>query len=174
MPLFPSIGEIDVVRLQDSDLPQLSRLCSACTAFFELVEGQPGSEATAAEILADLSPELARGTKHVFGFMKRNELIGVAELLQGYPSPSEWFIGLLLLHPSHRGAGLGTRLCNALMAWIGREGGTAVRLLVQHQNHRARGFWERQRFSVERETISRVGHLESPASVFLRAIREAA
>ena len=170
MPLFPSVGDIDVVRLHDSDLPQLTRLCSACTAFFELVEGQPASEATAAEILGDWGPEVARGTKHVFGFMKRNELIGVAELLQGYPSPGEWFIGLLLLHPSYRGAGLGTELCNALMTWIGGEGGTAVRLLVQHQNHKARAFWERQQFSVERETTAHVGHLESPASVFLRAI----
>ena len=174
MPLFPTITDVDVVRLGESDLPQLSRLCLACTAFFELVEGRAGGDATAAEILGPLAPEQERGTKHVFGFKRRDELIGVAELLQGFPSPTEWFIGLLLLHPDYRGTGLGARLCTGIIDWIRDEGGIAVRLVVQHQNHRARAFWKRQGFSVEREMISGAGRLESGGWIFLRGIREVA
>lgn len=148
-------AEIDVVRLDETDLPRLSHFCRDCTAFFELVAGHPGGEATAAEMLGPLAPEYARGTPHVFGFERNGELIGVAELLQGYPSEREWCIGLLLLHPEQRRGGLGTRLCTNLLEWIRAEGGTAVRLVVQHQNPRARVFWERQGFAFERDDGSR-------------------
>lgn len=172
MTLLPIIADVDVVRLEKTDLPRLSRFCVDCTAFFELVEGQPGGEATAAEILGPLDPEHARGTRHVFGFQRNDELIGVAELLQGYPSAREWYIGLLLLHPEHRRRGLGARLCSEILDWIRVQGGTAVRLVVQHQNHLARVFWERQGFSVEREVVSQVGRLRSPVWILLRPIGE--
>ena len=170
MTLIPTITYAGVVRLEMTDLPRLSRLCMACTDFFELIEGQPGGEATAAEIIGPLSSEYACGTKHVFGFESDDELIGVAEYLEGYPSAREWFIGLLLLHPEHRRKGLGARLSTDLLDWIKVQGGVAVRLLVQHQNHLARVFWERQGFSVERELVLRVGRLSSPVWILLRTV----
>jgi ribosomal protein S18 acetylase RimI-like enzyme len=169
---LPTIPDVDVVRLEEADLPRLSRFCGDCTAFFELVEGQPGGEATAAEILGPLDPEHARGTKHVFGVQLNDELIGVADLLQGYPSAGEWFIGLLLLHPEQRGTGLGARLCAEIVEWIRVQGGNAVRLVVQHQNPLARVFWERQGFSVEREAESGGRH-HSRVWILLRRIEDA-
>ncbi|MGZ5444569.1 MAG: GNAT family N-acetyltransferase [Thermoanaerobaculia bacterium] len=170
MTLLPTIADADVIRLQQTDLPRLSRLCADCTAFFELIEGQSGGEATAADILGPLAPEHARGTKHVFGLQRDDELIGVAELLDGYPSAQEWFIGLLLLHPEHRRGGLGARVCAALLDWIRVRGGVAVRLVVQHQSPLARVFWERQGFSVEREAVSHVGRLDNPVWILLRQL----
>ena len=174
MTLPPIIADANVVRLEETDLPRLSRLCVDCTAFFELVEGQPGGDATAAEILGPLASEYARGTRHVFGLQRNDELIGVADLLQGYPSAREWFIGLLLLHPEHRGGGLGARLCRDILDWIRVQGGIAVRLVVQHQNQRARAFWERQGFFIEQEVVARAGHLSGPVWILLRPIGDAA
>lgn len=171
MPTFTA--DADLVRLDQTDLPRLSRLCADCSAFFELVEGQPGGAATAAEILGPLDPEHAHGTRHVFGVQKNNELIGVVDLLQGHPSAREWYIGLLLLHPEHRGGGLGARLCTEILDWIRVQGGVAVRLVVQHQNSLARDFWERQGFSVEREVVSRVGRLESAVWILRHPMRKA-
>lgn len=153
-----------LVPLTAADLARLSRLCVACTDFFELVEGTPGGEATAAEILGPLPTEYARGTKHVFGLARADELVGVVDLLEGYPSPREWYIGLLLLLPDDRGKGLGAQVCAEILRWIGVRGGTAVRLIVQHQNPRARVFWERMGFSLEREAVTKSG----PVWVMLR------
>jgi ribosomal protein S18 acetylase RimI-like enzyme len=41
------------------------------------------------------------------------------------------------------------------------QGASAIRLVVQKQNARARAFWEKQGFAVEREAVSRNGLLES-------------
>jgi GNAT superfamily N-acetyltransferase len=163
-----TIDGAEVVRLGERDLPRLARFCEQCTAFFELVEGRPGGEATAAEMLAPLEPPYAAGTQHLFGIERKGELIGVADLLQGFPAAGEWYIGLLLLHPDRRSEGLGARACAAALAWIRAEGGVAVRLIVQQQNPRARAFWERQGFAFEREAIVQAGQLSSPVAVLLR------
>jgi len=123
-----------VVRLAADDLAKLSRLCLACTGFYEMVEGHPASDATAAEILGPLAPEYAACVKHVFAVMKDGALIAVIELLQGHPSARDWCIGLLLVNPQHRRRGLGARLCTAILDWIAEHDGAMVRLVVQQQN----------------------------------------
>lgn len=141
----------EVVRLDEADFSALSRLCLRSTTFFELIDGRPATEATAAEILGPLAPEYAHGTKHVFGLKLSRELIAVAELLQGYPHATDWYIGLLLIDPSCRRQGLGARFCAGMLTWIRQLGGSAVRLVVQEQNADARMFWERQGFEIESE-----------------------
>jgi ribosomal protein S18 acetylase RimI-like enzyme len=149
--------------LTAADLGRLEILCRECTEFFELVQGQPGGTDTAAEILGPLPSNVTSGAKRVFGLERGNELIGVVELLAGFPLPNEWYVGLLLLRPDARSAGAGTLVWEDLRKRITIEGATAVRLIVQKQNSGARRFWERQGFAVEKEMVAKVGKLESQA-----------
>ena len=152
-----------VVRLGNADRELLSRLCIRCSGFFELIEGRPANDATADEILGPLSSEYARRTKHVWGVEENGELIAVAELLQGHPSIHDWYIGLLLIAPEHRGKRLGRRFCAAILDWIAGQNGVMVRLVVQHQNPRARAFWEREGFAIENEVLQQSGRLHGAA-----------
>ena len=162
--------DADAVRLDEADLPALSRLCLKCTAFYELVEGKPATDATAAEILGPLSSEYAHGVRHVWGVKRGGELIAVADLLQGHPDVRDWYIGLLLIDPKHRRQGLGTQFCTGILNWIGSLGGSTVRLIVQQQNAGARSFWERQGFEIEREVLNRSGRRESVVWILVRRI----
>jgi ribosomal protein S18 acetylase RimI-like enzyme len=164
-----TVGELKALPLQEADLPALSRLCLRCSAFFELIEGAPASEMTAAEILRPLADEYARGTKHVFGIHADGEVIAVAELLQGHPTATDWYIGLLLVDPTHRRIGIGRRFASAILNWIVDNGGAAVRLVVQQQNSAAATFWMRQGFEVENEIFTRTGHRKSLSWVFVRS-----
>jgi ribosomal protein S18 acetylase RimI-like enzyme len=155
-------------RLTAADLPRLLQLCQSCAAFYELVEGQPPSDETAAEILGPLEARYARGTKHVWGVEKEGALIAVAELLEGYPSTHDWYIGLLLVAPAHRRQGVGAQLCAALVRWMSERGASVVRLVVHLQNAGARAFWGRQGFTVEREDFKRSGRLEGPVWILSR------
>jgi ribosomal protein S18 acetylase RimI-like enzyme len=98
----------------------------------------------------------------------------VAEILEGFPGPSEWQIGLLMVLPHLRGIGLGTNVWLGIRDWICRQGGTLVRLIVQKQNSGARRFWEKNGFSVEKEAIVKVGKLSSTVWVMLLRLGEAA
>jgi ribosomal protein S18 acetylase RimI-like enzyme len=159
-----------VVQLTEVDLPRLKDLCLACTDFYELVEGQPPTEATAAEILGPLEPRYADGTKHVWGIEAHGTLIAVAELLEGHPSSLDWYIGLLLVTPERRREGLGARFCETLLTGMATHGATTVRLVVHQQNGGARRFWKRRGFSTERELVKRSGHLEGPVSILVRSL----
>lgn len=144
------------------DRDRLKHLCRDCKDFFECVEGQPGGREAADELLGPLPSTLA-GTKHVLGVERDGALIGVVELLAGYPTLNTWCVGLFLLRPDVRGAGAGTALWQELRPWMIQEGAMAARLIAQKQNPSARRFWERQGFRVEKELLATAGRLESQA-----------
>jgi ribosomal protein S18 acetylase RimI-like enzyme len=154
-----------------ADHQRLEHLCIACTDFFECIEGQPGGRETAAELLGPLAPDVSSGEKSLVGVEIGGELVGVVELLAGYPGPTEWYIGLLLLRPDRRGAGAGTAVWEHLRQRMTQGGATTVRLIVQQQNPRARRFWERQGFAVERELVAKAGKLESPVWLLHRSLQ---
>jgi ribosomal protein S18 acetylase RimI-like enzyme len=160
------------IRLTEADLPRLLQLCRSCADFYQLVEGQAPSGATAAEILGPLEAKYARGTKHVRGVEKEGALVAVAELLEGYPAAHDWYIGLLLVAPEHRRQNVGTQLCAALLRWMSERGASLVRLVVHQQNAGARSFWERQGFTLEREAFKRSGRLEGPVWILSRSGRQ--
>ena len=159
-----------VVPLGDPDLPRLKDLCLACTAFYELIEGQPATEATAAEILGPLGPKYPHGTKRVWGVEADGKLVAVAELLEGHPTPHEWYIGLLLVAPEHRRQGLGGNFCRVILERLAARGATAARLVVHQQNAVARAFWEKQGFALERAVVKRSGRMEGPVAIFVRSV----
>jgi ribosomal protein S18 acetylase RimI-like enzyme len=168
MTSLPAIAGVRSFRLAAADQARLLQLCQSCAAFYELIEGQPPGDETAAEILGPLESKYARGIKHVWGVEKEGALIAVAELLEGYPSAHDWYIGLLLVAPEHRRRGVGAQLCAAIVRWMGRRGASVVRLVVHQQNAGARTFWERQGFAFERETFKRSGRLEGPVWILAR------
>jgi ribosomal protein S18 acetylase RimI-like enzyme len=162
MSAFPIVTAASVVLLDQRDQSRLSELCRQCTDFFALVEGQAGGSETAAELLGPLHGDVT-GTKLVFGIARRGVLVGVAELLEGFPGPKDWYVGLLLLVPAARGKGLGTEVWLGLRDWMHGRGAAVVRLVVQKQNLPARAFWAKNGFTVEKEIVGKVGKLESPA-----------
>ena len=157
-------------RLGPADLGRLAELCVRCSDFFELIGGEPATEATAAEILGPLAEKVARGTKHVWGLEEGGRLMAVTELLQDYPAAGEWYVGLFLIAPERRRQGLGARICAAIRDWIAGQGGTTLRLVVQPQNGDARRFWEREGFAIEREVMSRTGRLEGAVAVLKASV----
>jgi len=162
-----------VVRLKSSDLPRVTDLCVACREFYELIEGQPATEATAAEILGPLEAAYAHGTKHVWGVEAPDgALMSIVELLEGHPTPQAWYIGLLLVAPERRRQGLGSEACRALLEWLALRGATTVRVVVHLENDIARAFWERQGFVLEREVSKRSGRLEGRVGIFIQDVAE--
>ena len=172
--MTPIVDGVSMVPLGERDQPRLAELCHRCTEVFELLEGQPGGPATAAEILGPLPEHVTSGTKQVFGIERRDDLIGFAEVLEGYPGPNDWYVGWLVLSPDVRGAGVGTNVWVGLRDWIREREAVVVRLVVQKQNPSARIFWERQGFTVEKEVVAKAGRLESPAWRMLLSLRPAA
>ena len=65
MASLPAMNGVHSRPISAADFPRLLQLCQSCTDFYELVEGHPPSDETAAEIVGPLDAKYARGTKHV-------------------------------------------------------------------------------------------------------------
>ena len=77
--------------------------------------------------------------------------IGAIELIEGYPQPEIWYLGLIFLVPAWRCAGHGRRWLNAIGEWIAFRGGRELRLAVVAGNPDAKRLYERLGYVVIRE-----------------------
>lgn len=125
-------------------------LCERCRGFVALVTGsQPSAaelDAWATEILVDRPPGYPDAQKWVLGMEGPDGLVGVWDLMLGYPGPDAAFVGLFVLDPTQRGAGQGRRALDRIERWVVDQGIRSIRLAVQMNNPRARVFWERAGF----------------------------
>jgi GNAT superfamily N-acetyltransferase len=135
---------VTITRLSDADQPAIDDLYARCADFVALDPnaGPP------VRLLHGLPDDAVPERQHVFGFWDGSALIGTVEVLCGYVEPADWWIGLLMLDPRHRGAGLGHRAFEAVLAWA-RASGEAKRLwiAVAPANVRALQFWQREGFA---------------------------
>ena len=150
-PNFPQLNSPDetVHPLDDRDLGEISALLTACDDFSILVSGQPHQAEDAFGLLHDLPPMKTEADKQVLGFRDRNgKLCGVLDLVSGYPEESVAFIGLLLLLPETRGAGLGRRITQSVETWARGAGFKALMLGVVEENIDGLCFWKACGFEV--------------------------
>jgi GNAT superfamily N-acetyltransferase len=137
-----------ITRLTDADQPAIDDLYARCADFLA-VDPNAGPPV---RLLRGLPADAVEERQHVFGFWEDATLMGTLEVLCGYVEVKDWWIGLLMLDPRLRGAGLGHRAVDAVMAWA-RTSGVAQRLwiAVAPANEHGLRFWKREGFE-ERST----------------------
>jgi GNAT superfamily N-acetyltransferase len=142
----PQFAEIPlgIWRLREltrSDLPALQSLLERGSDYFLLHEGRHPT-ATEARDEWDVVPSgTPRSHKHLLGLLGP-DLVGVAEVVRGWPRPATWNIGLLLLDPAVRRHGAGARTVSAIDAWAARSGADRLRISVIAANAGALDFWQ--------------------------------
>jgi GNAT superfamily N-acetyltransferase len=130
-----------------ADAAALQSLFDRCSEFFELTEGAAGN---AADELRLRAPGKSAEETFCFGAFRDDRLVGFIHLTRDHPKPNEWWLGLLLLDPDVRGAGLGVEVHEALRSWSLANDARVMWLGVLEQNPLADRFWRRLGY-VERE-----------------------
>jgi RimJ/RimL family protein N-acetyltransferase len=129
--------------LSAGDLDLVIRLNETCRDFFFFQNGLPPSENDAREIFEFLPPQSDGVTKLPIGIFNSGKLVGVMDVLRGYRTSSEWYIGFMLLAPSVRGQGFGSEIHNEFASYARRQGTHRLLLAVLEANESARRFWTR-------------------------------
>jgi ribosomal protein S18 acetylase RimI-like enzyme len=140
-----------------TDLDALQALHLRCADFVEATTGHQPRDDEAARLLAGLPPGKTLADKQVLGVHRDGEMVGVVDLLHGYPGPTDWYVGLLLITPEARGNGLGTSVVDEIVKRVIAEGGRALHLVVREDNPRAVAFWRRRRFELIDRRIQDLG-----------------
>ena len=126
----------------EADATAVRDFCRRCSAFFALVAAESDADEAARSLLEARPISIAPVRKHVVGILRGNECVAIVDLLEDFPQPAEWYVGLLLLAPDERHHGLGTAIWNAMEAWLRLQGVRRIRLIVQEQNPHAAQFWQ--------------------------------
>ena len=162
-----------VQPLGEADAPRLQALFEACPDYFE----RCGLPLAADEALQDLRstppPDFAWAAQWHLGLVRPggDGLVAVLQVCSEAPAPGVWHLGLLMVHPAHRGQGLARRLVAALEAWALQSGARWLRLGVVAGNEPAERFWCRQGFRELRRRVSQgAGQPPGPVRVLLKGL----
>ena len=129
----------------------LQPLFEACSDYFLLSEGQPASPSAARDEFFALPPGVPAASKFVLAAADPDgSCVALVEGLRHYPQPGIWYLGLMLVRPSHRRGGLGGMLYREFEAWASSAGASELRLCVFDSSPEALRFWQRQGFAFHR------------------------
>lgn len=138
-------------RLGPEHAPALQDLFSRCPDYFDLVEGHPATPDAAEKEFSDRPANTAAEDCFVFGLrLPEKPLTGVLQAFRHYPAQNHWYIGLLLLDPAARAAGLGAAFYQNFESWAAAQGAVKILIAVLTDNLRAHPFWQRQSFILPR------------------------
>jgi GNAT superfamily N-acetyltransferase len=139
--------------LGDKDAGEVQALLEKCVDYCLLVDGHPPGPSSASLLISDCPPGKSIDDKVVLGiYSLRKKMIGVLDAIRDYPSPGDWWIGLLLLDPAYRQKGLGSMTIRSFEDWVGMQRARRILLGVVEANDRALRFWRSAGFEqVERQ-----------------------
>ena len=140
----------DIRRLDDSDADSILNLCRKNTQFYEYCEAEPTLE----QVLNDLhiTPSgISLSDKYYIGFYRKETLIAVMDLIDGYPEPETAFIGFFMMNKDLQGQGTGTAIIRETSAYLKTAGKTTIRLAIDKGNPQSTQFWKKNGFIVIKE-----------------------
>lgn len=136
---------VDIVLrpLHPDDTDALQALVESDPGYAERVTGHPPGAADAQSLLMMRPPDLAEHDKLVLGAWEGDDLIGVVDLLRGWPDADTVHVGLLQVHGAQQGRGLG-RVIHEQVLRLVRDWPGMVRLraaIVATNAAQADPFW---------------------------------
>jgi len=122
-------------RLAPPDLSDLQAMFVRATDYFELATGRGPARDEAERAFVGGPPTVAVSDKLTVGiFDETDGLVGVLDAVPGFPAPGTCSIGMLLLEPAARGAGLGGAVLAAFETWVATRGTGRVRTALGAQH----------------------------------------
>ena len=130
-----------------ADLVLITDFFSAVADYIYLERGEGPGPAVIHEFFTDAPPGCDPAASHRLGLWNAQDLVAIADMSHGYPSPDAAYIGLFLVHHATRGTGAGPILLRHLEALARNGNASALYLAVLDTNPRGRAFWQREGFA---------------------------
>lgn len=142
-PLFQA-ADLTAESVADADSALLQPLLERCEDFYRIIYGRPARPDEAKLLPEDRPPGLPPEKGHIIALRDAGGgLVGVLEGIRDFPSPDEWYLGLMLLDPAIRGQRRGEAIIRGYEAWVRSQGAQLLRLGVAEPNPAAHRFWLR-------------------------------
>lgn len=116
--LSVSAGTFSTRLLGPPDLVAIQSLFEKCHDYFQISTGTvPQSDEAQRALVAGPAAKSVNDKRVVGVFDGQDSLVGLMDAIMGWPSEGCWTLGMLLLDPEVRGAGLGSAALAAFESW---------------------------------------------------------
>ncbi len=102
-------------QIEPEDEPGILELFTSCDDWFEAVTGGPSGPGDVQSLFYSLPDGADFDDKRLFTVREGETIIGLIDVVQGHPHRDACAVGMFLLAPTHRRAGLGTVIGRVLM-----------------------------------------------------------
>ncbi len=152
------------------DLQDLQSLFERAGDYFELATGQPPASDEAPRAFVAGPPTKSVNDKRVVGIYEGNTLVGVLDAITDWPADGTWTVGMLLLDPAHRSAGLGSAVLSAFESYAASDGAKTLRTALVEHHERGRVFLERAGYVADSTPPGAPPDVPSAVIVFTKSI----
>ncbi|WP_165358750.1 GNAT family N-acetyltransferase [Haloactinopolyspora alba] len=102
-------------QLEPEDEPGILELFAACDDWFEAVTGGPSGPGDVQSLFYALPEGTGFEDKRLYTVRDGEKIVGLIDVVLGFPHRRACAVGTFLLAPTHRGAGLGTAISRVLL-----------------------------------------------------------
>lgn len=151
---FPLLSkEYRIHRITEQDIDDVYRLCAQNPRYYHYCP-PPVSRAGILQDLSALPPGVAPSDKYYVGFYQSERLIAVLDLILGYPTTSDAYIGFFMTNASLQRQGIGSGIIQKLCSDLNKLPFHSVQLSWVKGNQQVEQFWLKNGFSALHETVS--------------------
>lgn len=134
-----------VRKLTGEDVGIVCKLCEGNEIFYRYCPPKVSEEGIRCDMEC-LPSGKKMEDKYYVGYFDEGKLIGVMDLIDGYPDEGTAFVGFFMTDVSVQGRGIGSGIIAELCAYLKNEGYARVRLAWVEGNRQSQEFWRKNQF----------------------------
>lgn len=144
----------EIIDITASNFEPVMAIYDSNHAFFIQTEGKEATLENSLQDIHAIPPGFEIANKIYVGIWENGEIVGVLDMLLGYPAAHCVWIGLLLIHGHLHGKRYGSRIVMAIFAAAKIDGYTSIKLGVIDNNETGIRFWDKHGFKKIRESTT--------------------
>lgn len=102
----------------------------------------------------EIPPNCVIEQKIYISIWENGKVIGVLDLIEGFPEQTSCWIGLLLVHGDLQGKKIGSNIVHAILNAANASGYKSIQLGVIENNVKGIDFWQKHGFTIFRHSGS--------------------
>lgn len=146
------LTEYEIKTITKQNYMQIMEVYNTNQEYFLLSGGKTAKPEDCLESIDLVPPDFNRENKIFVGIWINDRIIGVLDLLVGYPLQSCIWIGLLIIHGELHSKHIGGQIVNAILSASKSAGYKSIQLGVIDSNLDGLRFWQRYGFKKIRES----------------------
>ena len=145
------LPQLRIRNLEEQDLPAVLALMESNAPYYEIQnQGQP-TLGSIREDMSALPPRCTQEQKHYVGLWRDDRLVGVLDLVEGYPRERTLWVGFFMVDAELHRQGIGRMVAEALPGAAADAGMDNLRLGCLKGNESGHQFWNAMGFQDLRE-----------------------